>query len=63
VPLWGGDTILRIPRNNADERQQVSDVAHQVVDIYREGDKYVGEERVDFMHKALKEFEVNGPHT
>ena len=63
VPLWGGDTILRIPKSNTDERQQISDVAHRVVDIYRAGDKYVGEERVAFMHKALKEFEANGLHT
>ena len=62
VPLWGGDTILRIPKSNTDERQQISDVAHRVVDIYRAGDKYVGEERVAFMHKALKEFEANGPY-
>ena len=63
IPLWGGDTILRIPKSNTDERQQISDVAHRVVDIYRAGDKYVGEERIAFMHKALKEFEANGPHT
>jgi hypothetical protein len=34
-----------------------------VVDIYRAGDKFIGEERIAFMLKALKEFEANGPHT
>ena len=62
VPLWGGDTILRIPQSNTDESQQISDVAHRVIDIYRAGDKYDGGERVAFMRKALKEFEANGPH-
>ena len=57
------DLPLRIPKSNTDERQQISDVAHRVVDIYRAGDKYVGEERIAFMHKALKEYEANGPHT
>jgi len=59
IPTYGGDTMLRIPKSNVDDRKLVSEVAHKVAAIYVEGDRYAGEERIAFIVDGLKRYEAN----
>ena len=62
VPLYGGDSVLTIPKSNNDDRKTVREVCHRVAAIYMEGDKYVGEDREEFIIKSLKKLEESWPN-
>jgi phenylpropionate dioxygenase-like ring-hydroxylating dioxygenase large terminal subunit len=51
---YGGDTVLRIPKSSEDEKQFLSDMQKKVADIYFEGDKYEGNDRIEFLQKTLE---------
>lgn len=53
VPTYGGDTVLRIPKRNTDEKEFLSDIQKQVAKIYFSGDAYQGEDRVEFIRKEV----------
>jgi len=59
LPTYGGDTVLRIPPRNADDRQLVSEISHKVAAIYRSGDAYQGRDREEFIIRELKKLETS----
>ena len=60
IPTYGGDTILRVPMRNTDDRQLITDVSNRVADIYQAGDAYQGADREAFVIRELKAFEERG---
>jgi phenylpropionate dioxygenase-like ring-hydroxylating dioxygenase large terminal subunit len=58
VPTYGGDTVLRVRKSNAEGGAAISAVAHRVADIYRSGDHLVGEDRRGFIRERLQAFET-----
>jgi len=60
VPTYGGDTILRVPMRNTDDRELIAQVSNRVADIYQAGDAYKGEDREAFIVGELKAFEAQG---
>ena len=59
IPTYGGDTMLRIPKNNEDDDRVLKHVAHKVAEIYVSGDRYRGDERYDFIRSRLRQFEAD----
>ncbi len=58
IPTYGGDTILRLPKRNEDDRKFIAEVCHKVAAIYRTGDAYAGRDRDDFIVRELKNLEA-----
>ncbi len=54
VHTYGGDTVLRIPKQQENEQQFLSDIQKQVADIYFQGDQYTGPERIAFLQNTLQ---------
>ena len=53
VPTYGGDTILRIPKSNVDDRKLMENVQRDVAKCYFAADKYQGEERTEFIEREV----------
>ena len=60
MPTYGGDTILRVPPTNLDDATLLDRLSHKIADIYRAGDRYVGQERTDMIRAALRDLEARG---
>ena len=50
---YGGDTVLRIPKDNQDDRAMIDRVQRTVADIYFAGDAYEGEDRSEFICREV----------
>ncbi len=50
---YGGDTILRIPKHNLDDRGMIKRVQSDVAAIYFEADRYEGEERAGYIREQV----------
>lgn len=48
---YGGDTVLRIPRKNDDDRAFLEDIQKCVADVYFAGDDYEGTDREDYIRR------------
>jgi nitrite reductase/ring-hydroxylating ferredoxin subunit len=59
IPTYGGDTMLRIPKSNENDDKFLKHVARKVAEIYVSGDRYVGEERYDYIRSQLRRFEAD----
>ena len=60
IPTYGGDTMLRIPRQEGrDDGAVLKEISMRVAEIYRSGDHLQGIERRDFIVDALKEYEAS----
>ena len=57
IPTYAGDTILRIPKSNADDRALRSEVSRKVAEIFRSGDELVGEERRQHIKRRLRDLD------
>ncbi|MEM7171706.1 MAG: Rieske 2Fe-2S domain-containing protein [Pseudomonadota bacterium] len=54
---YGGDTILRIPKDNRDDRAMMDRVQRDVAAIYFEADRFEGEDRLDYIrHEVTAKF-------
>ena len=59
IPTYGGDTVLRIPRNgNPDESQTLSELAHAFMKMQYQADGLNEDERVRFVWERLTELET-----
>jgi len=59
IPTYGGDTVLRIPRNgNPDESQTLSELAHAFMKMQYQADGLNEGERVRFVGERLTELET-----
>ena len=59
IPSYGGDTMLRIPRQpERDDAAVLKTVARAVARIYQDADALVGRERRASLVKALKDYEA-----
>ena len=59
IPTYGGDTVLRIPRNgNPDESQTLSELAHAFMKMQYQADGLNEDERVRFVGERLTELET-----
>jgi nitrite reductase/ring-hydroxylating ferredoxin subunit len=60
IPTYGGDTMLRIPpQSGMDDDDLIKQVAHKVAAIYIAHDQYVGQERVEKLSQALRNYEAS----
>ena len=50
---YGGDTILRIPKDKADDRALMDRVQRAVAEIYFAGDRYEGGAREDYIRREV----------
>lgn len=50
---YGGDTVLRIPEDNRDDRAMIDRVQREVAKIYFSGDIYEGEERTEYICREV----------
>ena len=50
---YGGDTVLRIPKDNQDDRAMIDRIQRAVANIYFEGDAYEGEDRTEFIRREV----------
>ena len=50
---YGGDTVLRIPKDNQDDRAMIDRVQREVAEIYFAGDAYEGEDRADYIRREV----------
>ena len=57
IPTYAGDTILRAPKNNTDDRQLRADLSQKVAEIFRSGDELIGEERDEHIKLQLRELD------
>lgn len=53
VATYGGDTVLRVPRSNEDDRKLMEEVQREVAKIYFAADRYLGEERADYIRREI----------
>ncbi len=53
VHTYGGDTVLRVPRRNEDERPLLAELQIRVRDVYLDGDRFEGPERAAFLQREL----------
>ena len=60
VPTYGGDTVLRVPPGNGDDRELLRDVAGAVMEIQFEAEALTGAERDDRVIARLKRLEAEG---
>ncbi|SVA49311.1 uncharacterized protein METZ01_LOCUS102165, partial [marine metagenome] len=61
IPTYGGDTVLRMPRESADsEAEELSALAHRFMKIQYQVDDLAEEERIAAVTECLKELEVGG---
>jgi hypothetical protein len=60
VPTYGGDTVLRVPPGNGDDRELLRDVAAAVMEIQFEAEALTGAERDDRVIARLKRLEAEG---
>ena len=59
IPTYGGDTVLRIPRkDDSDESQTLSKLAHTFINIQYQADDLGEDERVRFVCEKLTEMEA-----
>jgi len=54
VATYGGDTVLRIPPSNSDDRKLIDSVQRAVAEIYFSADRYVGADRIEFIRREVK---------
>ncbi len=54
VATYGGDTVLRIPPSNSDDRKLIESVQRAVAEIYFSADRYVGADRIEFIRREVK---------
>ncbi len=60
IPTYGGDTMLRIAKQEGrDDNDLLKEVAHKVAGIYMAHDKFKGEERAQKLRKALQDYEAS----
>ena len=61
VPTYGGDTVLNMPRRNAeDESEELSRLAHAFMDLQLEADAMPESQRLEFVTNGLKKLESAG---
>ena len=61
IPTYGGDTVLRMPRESADsEAEELSALAHRFIKIQYQVDDLAEVERIAAVKECLKELEVGG---
>ncbi|MBI3707955.1 MAG: aromatic ring-hydroxylating dioxygenase subunit alpha, partial [Proteobacteria bacterium] len=53
VPTYGGDTILRVPKSNVDDRKLMAELQREVAKVYFAADKYVGEDRAAYIKREV----------
>lgn len=57
IPTYAGDTLLRIPKSNSDDRKLREEVSKKVAEIFRSGDELIGEERRQHIKGQLRELD------
>ena len=61
VPTYGGDTVLNMPRRNAeDESEELGKLAEAFMDAQFEADAMPESQRVEFVIQRLKVLESAG---
>jgi phenylpropionate dioxygenase-like ring-hydroxylating dioxygenase large terminal subunit len=53
VHTYGGDTIVRVPRDNRDDSALIDRVQREVAEIYFAGDAYEGDDRIEYIRRAI----------
>ena len=54
IHTYGGDTVLRLPQREKEERRFLSEIQQRVAEVYFAGDRYEGAERVAFLQAQLQ---------
>jgi phenylpropionate dioxygenase-like ring-hydroxylating dioxygenase large terminal subunit len=60
IPTCAGDTVLRVPPGNGDDRKLILNVSRKVATAYKSGDHLTGVERYKFIEAALAALEKDG---
>ena len=61
LPTYGGDTVLKVPRrNDEDESESLSKLAHAFMDLQFEADTMAEPQRLAFVTDGLKKIESAG---
>ena len=55
VPTYGGDTVVRVPKHNQDDRALIRRVQEDVAEIYFSADRLIGPERADLIRRGVSE--------
>ncbi|MCI0626954.1 MAG: aromatic ring-hydroxylating dioxygenase subunit alpha, partial [Acidobacteria bacterium] len=50
---YGGDTVLRVPKDNADDEALLRKLQKDVAGIYVSADRYEGDERAEFIRREI----------
>ena len=55
VPTYGGDTVVRVPKRNQDDRQMMAQIQQEVAAIYFSADHLTGEARAAHIRRGVTE--------
>jgi phenylpropionate dioxygenase-like ring-hydroxylating dioxygenase large terminal subunit len=55
IPTYGGDTVVRVPKHNQDDRRMMAQVQQEVAAIYFSADHLTGEARADHIRRGVTE--------
>jgi hypothetical protein len=59
VLTYAGDTVMKFPKSNRDDRAVAEHLAGRVAEIYRGGDRYQGDERREYLKSRLRRLEAD----
>jgi hypothetical protein len=57
IPTYGGDSVLTIPKNDSNDSNLLSKLAHEFVDIQFQVDGKSEQERIEIVTAKLKEIQ------
>ena len=55
VPTYGGDTVVRVPKRNQDDRRMMAQVQEAVAAIYFSADHLTSEARAEHIRRGVTE--------
>ena len=53
IHTYAGDTLVRIPKDNREDKALMDRVQRDVYEIYLSGDKYFGDDRIEFIRREV----------
>ena len=59
VPTYGGDTVIRMPKTNADDTEVIKELAGKVARLYQLSETYQGGDRREYLERELSKLSVD----